>query len=169
MNIERDNYRAAVIALGRMNPASSNWRIFGNYFRTWVRHSFFHQRDIIEVRAGAYTMGASFVQTAFFNDPAGYAHNPTYAKQLIYDAIDWLADGKMDYGTASTQVYNKVATTVAAVPAPGMTWDKGLPVVKYGLNGIASTETGFAPFTATNVYNFICKDFVAGSGICNRW
>lgn len=169
MNTERNNYRAAVIALGKMNPANNNWKIFGNYSVPGSGTQSTTSASIRKVRAGAYTMGASFVQILFFNDPGGYAHNPIYTRQLIYDAIDWQTDGKMDFGTASTQVYNKVAAIVAAVPAPGMTWDKGSPAVKYGLNGIASTEAGFAPFTATHVYNFICKDYVDGSGICNRW
>jgi hypothetical protein len=169
LNFERDNYRATAIALGKMIPASNNWKVFGNYSVPGSGTASSTSTSIKKVRAGAYTMGAAFVQILFFNDPAGYTHNSLYARQLMYDAIDWLADGKMDFGSASTQVYNKVAITVAAVPVPGMTWDKGSPAVKYGLNGIASTEAGFAPFTATNVYNFICKDFVADSGICNRW
>ena len=53
-------------------------------------------------------MGTNFISSLFSNDPGAYTHNPTYTKQLIYDSIDWLVDGKMDYGNASTQVYNKV-------------------------------------------------------------
>lgn len=174
MNLQRDYYRAAVIALGKMIPSGSNWKALGNGPVPGSGTLSALSGTYVDVRAGAYTMGANFVQTLFFNDPAGYVHNPVYTKQLIYDAIDWLNDGQMDFGAASAQVISKVTTTVAGVAAPGMTWDKGSPAVKYGQLGIPTTAGGQA-FTKTQVFRFICKDFDTTNldpenpTLCNRW
>ncbi len=175
MNSLRDNYRAAVIALGKMIPSGSNWKALGNGPVPGSGTLSAISGTYVDVRAGAYTMGASFVQVLFFNDPAGYAHNPVYSKQLIYDAIDWLSDGKMDYGSSSAQIISKVTTTVAGVVAPGMTWDKGSPALKYGQSGALITDPGAQAFTKTQVFKFICKDFELTNPdpenpiLCNRW
>jgi hypothetical protein len=151
MNQQRDRYRAAVVALGKMIPASNNWKVFGNYSVPGSG----------KIRAGAYTMGANFVYNMLFTDPGGYTHNPTYTKQLIYDSIDWLADGKMDFGSASSQVYNKVNSLSAA-----LTYSKGSPAVLYGQNGVPNG----LPFTKTQVLEFICKNYdVNNPTICERW
>lgn len=180
LNSERDLYRAAVIALGKMIPSGNNWKALGNNPVPGSGTLSALTGTYVNVRGGAYTMGASFVQVLFFNDPAGYAHNPIYTKQLIYDAIDWLAGapgdtttGQMDFGNASDQVIQKVTATVAAASAT-MTWDKGTPRVNYGQLGIPISAGG-VPFTKTQVFRFICKDFdllnadVENPAICNRW
>lgn len=46
--------------------------------------------------AGAYTMGTAFNWNLLENDPGSFAHNSIYARELIYDSIDWLNDGVMN-------------------------------------------------------------------------
>lgn len=160
MNIQRDYFRAAQLALATMIPANRNWKIFGNAIVPGSGPGpGYTGGDAIG--QGAYTMGTNFISSLFSNDPGAYTHNPTYTKQLIYDSIDWLVDGKMDYGNASTQVYNKVNAVTAT-----LTYSKG--GVIYGQNGVPIASGG-VPFTNTQALNFICKDFIPGSGVCNRW
>ncbi len=176
MNLERDYYRAAVITLGKIVPSTTNWKTKTN--NNPVPGSGTPSSidgTIKDVRGGAYTMGAFFVQVMFFNDPAGYTHNPLYTKQLMYDAFDWLNDGNMNFGNASAQVISTVTTTVTGVAAPGLTWDKGpTPAIKYGQNGVPISAGGVA-FTKTQVFKFICKDFellntdINNPTVCNRW
>lgn len=164
MNRERDYYRAASVALGKMIPEKNNWKVFGNYSVPGSGTASSATGTMINVRAAAYTMGANFVQVLCNNDPAGYAHNPVYTKQLMYDAIDWLADGMMDYGTASTQVYDKVNSITA-----DLTYSAGKPSVVYGQNGIPLSSGG-VPFTKEQVFRFICKNYdSANPTVCKRW
>jgi hypothetical protein len=57
-------------------------------------------------RTGAVTgknnMGAAFNFNLLLHDPGAYAHNSRYVKRLIYDAIDWLDDNRMNYSTGET-------------------------------------------------------------------
>jgi hypothetical protein len=171
LNTQRDNYRAAVLALRQilapvLDVATKNDWKKAPYNTGIVAGSGpgpgFIGGDAIN--AGAYTMGANFVYSLLFNDPGGYIHNPTYTKQLIYDAIDWLADGKMDYGSASAQIYSKVSAITA-----DLTYTKGKPAVIYGQNGIPISAGG-VPFTNTQALNFICKDYDnTNPTVCNRW
>jgi hypothetical protein len=51
---------------------------------------------------GKSNMGAAFNFNLLEHDPGAYAHNQTYAKRLIYDAIDWLDNNALDYSTGTT-------------------------------------------------------------------
>jgi len=154
MNAQRDRYRAAVAALKLMIPASNNWKNFGTYIVPGSGG----------IHAGAYTMGTNFVYNIYIQDPAGYTHNATYTKQLIYDSIDWLADGSMDFnGTNATQVYTKVNALADASlllsPSTGVT---------YGQGGVLNGT----PFSKQQVFEFLCKNQysdVIASGRCDRW
>ena len=44
-------------------------------------------------QAGADTMGAAFNYALLHTEPGAYAHNSAYAKQLIFDSIDYLHNG----------------------------------------------------------------------------
>jgi hypothetical protein len=47
-------------------------------------------------------MGASFNFNLLEHDPGAYVHNRMYVKRLIYDSIDWVDDGIMNYSVGAT-------------------------------------------------------------------
>jgi hypothetical protein len=51
---------------------------------------------------GKNNMGAAFNFNLLEHDPGAYVHNRMYVKRLIYDAIDWLDDGLMNYSVGAT-------------------------------------------------------------------
>jgi hypothetical protein len=51
---------------------------------------------------GQNNLGAAFNFQLLEHDPGGYAHNSMYARRLIYDSIDWVDNGAMDYSVAAT-------------------------------------------------------------------
>jgi hypothetical protein len=57
---------------------------------------------------GKNNMGAAFNFNLLDHDPGAYVHNRMYVKRLIYDSIDWLDDGIMNYsvGTTLTTICN---------------------------------------------------------------
>jgi hypothetical protein len=78
-------------------------------------------------------MGAAFNLNLLEHDPGGYVHNRTYAKRLLYDAIDWADDNLLNYSVGAT-----LNTIVIDGIAP--TWKAG--AIKYllpnGILGIAA-------------------------------
>lgn len=156
MNAERDSYRAAVLVLNALLKSygvngsgvspNNNWKKFGNYT---VAAS-----GTGKIRAAAYTMGAYFNYSLFFNDPAGYTHNPIYSKQLIYDSIDWLVNNNQNFTAGANPGTVFTAVNSATMPT--------LPLTGSGL-----TYSG--PYTTDQALNFICKNYVSGSGMCYRW
>lgn len=51
---------------------------------------------------GKANMGAAFNYNLLLHDPGGVAHNRRYTRRLIYDSIDWLDDGVLNYSVAAT-------------------------------------------------------------------
>jgi hypothetical protein len=51
---------------------------------------------------GKNNMGAAFNFNLLEHDPGAYVHNRMYVKRLIYDSIDWLDDGIMNYSVGQT-------------------------------------------------------------------
>ena len=51
---------------------------------------------------GQNNMGAAFNFNLLEHDPGAYAHNRIYTKRLIYDSIDWVDDGIMNYSVGAT-------------------------------------------------------------------
>ncbi len=51
---------------------------------------------------GQNNMGATFNFNLLEHDPGAYAHNRMYVKRLIYDSIDWVDDGVMNYSVGAT-------------------------------------------------------------------
>jgi hypothetical protein len=54
------------------------------------------------VGTGQNNMGAAFNFNLLEHDPGAYAHNRMYVKRLIYDSIDWVDDGVMNYSVGAT-------------------------------------------------------------------
>jgi hypothetical protein len=51
---------------------------------------------------GPNNMGSAFNYNLLEHDPGAYVHNRMYVKRLIYDSIDWLDDGIMNYSVGAT-------------------------------------------------------------------
>jgi mono/diheme cytochrome c family protein len=51
---------------------------------------------------GKNTMGTAFNYNLLLREPGAVAHNRYYSRRLIYDAIDWLDDGAMNYSVFAT-------------------------------------------------------------------
>jgi len=64
--------------------------------------------DTTGATTGKNNMGAAFNYNLLIHDPGGVAHNRRYTRRLIYDAMDWLDDGILNY---------TVSTTLNALPA----------------------------------------------------
>jgi hypothetical protein len=47
-------------------------------------------------------MGAAFNFNLLVHDPGAFVHNRMYVKRLIYDSIDWVDDGIMNYSVGAT-------------------------------------------------------------------
>jgi hypothetical protein len=51
---------------------------------------------------GKNNMGSAFNFNLLEHDPGAYVHNRLYVKRLIYDSLDWLDDGVMNYSVGTT-------------------------------------------------------------------
>jgi hypothetical protein len=71
--------------------------------RKWLTNG---DTDTTGNTTGKNTMGAVFNLSMMANssnqDGAAYIHNPYYVKKLLYDAIDWIDDGVLNYSTGKT-------------------------------------------------------------------
>jgi hypothetical protein len=50
---------------------------------------------------GRNTLGAALNFQLLEHEPGAYVHNSRYSKRLIYDAIDWIDDGVLNYSVGS--------------------------------------------------------------------
>lgn len=67
------------------------------------------------VGTGANNLGAAFNLVLLKHEPGAWAHNRYYAKRLIFDSIDWLADGALD-GTIDLRANPTAAAYLDADP-----------------------------------------------------
>lgn len=51
---------------------------------------------------GKNNMGAAFNYNLLIHEPGGVAHNRLYTRRLLYDSIDWMDNGVLDYSVAAT-------------------------------------------------------------------
>jgi hypothetical protein len=101
---EKDNYDFALEALENQllvsNPSysftttfpyfnNSNWLIFGD-------------TDESGNSGGKNTLGAAFNFSRLYHEPGAYVHNSRYTKRILYDSLDWLDDGQMNYSVGTT-------------------------------------------------------------------
>jgi hypothetical protein len=89
-------YQAALEAL-RVLLASNGYNFTPNF-------PYFANRDwTIGVSGdGKNNMGAAFNYNLLIHDPGGVAHNRRYTRRLIYDAIDHLDNGALDFSVFAT-------------------------------------------------------------------
>ncbi len=58
--------------------------------------------DATGAASGKNNMGAAYNLNLFEHDPGAYVHNRMYVKRLVYDSIDWVDDGQMNYSVGAT-------------------------------------------------------------------
>lgn len=73
-------------------------------FNFTTAYPYFANRNWITVAdpTGKLNMGAAFNYNLMIHDPGGVAHNRRYTRRLIYDSIDHLDDGVLNYSVAGT-------------------------------------------------------------------
>ena len=59
---------------------------------------------------GPANMGAAFNYNLLVHDPGAFAHNPTYAKRLVRDSLDFLTNGSIDRSRDLTATINTLLT-----------------------------------------------------------
>jgi hypothetical protein len=181
MNALRNGFRVSVLILNKLLPSSSNWTGRNTNGGLNITYGNSIVPSLGGVRAGVFTMGANYNYGFLFNEPSSYNHSPILARQLIYDSIDWLKNGAAGFGSATSPstVYAAIKSvplftspTPPALPAPNLVWSKADPIQGAIL----------APVIPSKIYNtfsteadretalfYICKDYVSGSNVCNRW
>jgi hypothetical protein len=175
-------------------PGAGGWT--GNNIYTNVTYGTDLVSSLGNLPAASYTMGASYNYSFLFNEPSSYNHSPILARQLIYDSIDWLIHGTAGIGTSPGDVYTALLkvpfTTNKAVPSgqsvakppatiPNLFWTK-VDVKQTEISGISSNKN-YATYSSPNpatpavtpdpdrdaALYWLCKDYVVGSNVCNRW
>jgi hypothetical protein len=191
LNQLRKGFRVSLLILGRLLPQAFNKPAAGNGGWTGINLNVTPNvtygtalvPSLGNLPAGSYTMGASFNYGFLFNEPSSYNHNPTLAKQLIYDSIDWLIHGAAGFGTSPSDVYTAIKntpfTTTTTYPAtkPNLFWTK-VNVNPTEITGVSSNRDYATYISPTSpgvdadrdaAFLWLCKDYVPGSNVCNRW
>jgi hypothetical protein len=175
----RKGIRVSLLILARLLPTSSNWIGPNTNITPNVTYGTAPVPRLGNLPAAVYTMGASYNYGFLLNEPSSYNHSPILARQLIYDSIDWLKNGPDGFGTSPASVYAAIKNVPiptgnpAATPPvpPGFLWSK-VDVIFGEINGI-STPRNYAAYTTEADRNaafvWLCKDYVDGSNVCNRW
>lgn len=112
-NTHKARYQAALEAL-RVQLAAKGYHFSNTYpyfFKTadntassnavknWLSPG---DTDTTGNTTGKNNMGAAFNYNLLKHDPGGVAHNRRYTRRLIYDSIDWLDDGVLNYSVSTT-------------------------------------------------------------------
>jgi hypothetical protein len=98
------------------NLPVKNWQTGGSSIYTWNPTT---RACVSSVNAagtsatGEANMGAAFNYNLIFHDFGAFAHNRFYVKRLIYDSIDMLDDGILNYSTGQTLSGNGTDITPA--------------------------------------------------------
>jgi len=173
MNDLREGFRMSLLILAALRPSSNNWtgkNTNGGLGAAGPTYGNLPVPVLGGLPAGAYTMGASFNYGFLFNEPSSYNHSPIMARQLIYDSIDWLKNGSAGFGSATSPA--TVYAAIKAVPlGTGLKWTKADPIQGAILGVIPNKDYNI--FTTETdrdkALYYICKDYVIGSNLCNRW
>lgn len=109
---ERDNYEFALEALETELDLVSGFTFTTNYpyFATmnWLSAG---DSDATGNTTGKNNLGAAFNMSLLHHEPGAYVHNSRYVKRIIYDSLDWIDDGQMNYSVGAT-----LSTTCTSTP-----------------------------------------------------
>lgn len=171
MNDLRKGFRLSLLILAALRPSTNNWTGTNSNGGLSITYGNLPVPALGGLPAGAYTMGATYNYGFFFNEPSAYNHSPILVRQLIYDSIDWLKNGTTSatpFGTSPASVFTAINNV--PIPVAGLKWTKVDPI-QGAIRGTAPNKD-YSLFFATDrdlAFKFLCKDYVSGSGICNRW
>ncbi len=171
MNSLRIGFRTSMLILNKLLPSASNWTGPNtNGGLTTPAYGVAAVPALGNLPAGVYTMGANYNYGFLFNEPSAYNHSPIFARQLIYDSIDWLKNGAAGFSSASSP--GTVYTAIKNVPlGTGLIWTKVDPVAG-AIQGAGPNKNYTKVVTEADrdqAFFFVCKDYVPGSNACNRW
>ncbi len=100
---EKDNFEFGLEALEAELASSGSWTFSSSnpYFiqTNWLSAG---DTDVTGNTTGKNNLGAAFNFSLLHHEPGAYVHNSRYVRRLIYDSIDWLDDGKMNYSAGAT-------------------------------------------------------------------
>ena len=180
MNLQlRKGIRVSLLILAKLLPTSSNWIGPNMNITPNITYGTAVVPRLGGMPAAVYTMGASYNYGFLFNEPSSYNHSPIMARQLIYDSIDWLKNGPAGFGTSPANVFEAIKNVpiptgnAAANPPvpPGFLWTK-VDIVSGEINGV-SVARNYAIYSTEAdrdaAFYWLCKEYVDGSNVCNRW
>jgi trimeric autotransporter adhesin len=87
------NFDAALKALG---AALTQKGFAPNLVGGVISYPYFTTKNWGNKDTGPGNMGAAFNYNLLVHDPGAFAHNPTYAKRLVRDSLDYLTNGNVD-------------------------------------------------------------------------
>lgn len=98
-------------------------------FNYTTGYPYFSNKNWGDATTGKPNMGAAFNYNLLVHDPGAVAHNRYYTRRLIYDSIDWIDNGVLDYSVyatlnaldASTETYKSNAITFLIVDSDSAT------------------------------------------------
>jgi len=91
---KRSGYRAALAALKEL--------LLANGYGVQDLYPYFTRTDWgLDDEAGHNNLGAAFNYALFSHEPGAYVHNRFYTKRLLFDTIDWVANGVLDQDALS--------------------------------------------------------------------
>ena len=100
---EKDNYEFALEALDSQLSIVSGFTFSTAfpYFTTtnWLSTG---DTDTSGNTSGKNNLGAAYNFSILHHEPGAYVHNSRYVKRLIYDSLDWIDDGQMNYSVGTT-------------------------------------------------------------------
>ena len=103
--VAADGYDSSYVESGSCNKnlPIKNWQTDGTSTFVWDGKSCVSAAVTAgSAGTGKNNMGAAFNFNLLEHDPGAYVHNRMYIKRLIYDSIDWLDDGVMNYSVGAT-------------------------------------------------------------------
>ena len=96
VNEQKEGFAAALESL-RVELAKNDFIFLGVF-------PYFSNTDWTSVKdpSGKNNMGAAFNYNLLYHEPGAYAHNLHYTRKLLYDSIDFLDDGTLNYSVEAT-------------------------------------------------------------------
>jgi len=114
---EKNNFGFALQALETQLNLVSNYTFTINYpyfaNKNWLSAG---DTDKTGNTTGKNNLGAAFNFSLLYHEPGAYVHNSRYVKRLIYDALDWIDDGQMNYSVGAT-----LSASCTSTPQPWCT------------------------------------------------
>jgi trimeric autotransporter adhesin len=131
-----------------------------------LTYPYFTTRNWGNQASGPGNMGAAFNYNMLVHDLGAYAHNPTYAKRLVRDSIDYLVNGSVDRSRDLT-------ATIEALLTNATDRADAKNFVLNAANGSAACAVCHSqtpdPLTGANIlatYNLSLHSTVAGGPSC---